>query len=280
MTFDQCGFQPLEAPGLEGPVVVATDVVFGRGGQDALMLDLYRPAGHAHSPLPVVVFIHGGGWHGGDKESYRDLAARVASNGYLCASVNYRLSGDTPFPAALEDCTCAVRSLRASAEALGADAARFAAWGHSAGGHLAAMVALAPGRFEGAGGCAEASSRVQCALCYSAPLDLPALGENLRASVDHFLGITGPDRAGVRDQASPITYAAGSAAAFFVCHGAQDDLVPIDQSERFVEALRKAGAPVEFLPVGGAGHDLERYSEDIFARALEFLDRHLKQGSG
>ncbi len=264
-------------PEVESEITVAREVVFGRGGEKDLLLDLYRPSGHADLPLPVVVFIHGGGWHGGDKKDYGDLATHLARHGYLCAAINYRLSGEAPFPAALEDCKCAIRWLRAHADDYNADPHRFATWGHSAGGHLAAMVALTPGQFEGQGGWAHAPSVAQCALCFSAPLDFPALGESLKGSVDAFLGAASAGDRGGRERSSPISYVAGATAAFFICHGEQDNLVPPEQSQRFVAALRKAKVAVEFMPVPTAGHDLERHSPDIFARAVRFLDRHLKR---
>jgi acetyl esterase/lipase len=273
----ELAFQPLKVAGLKAPVVAAADVVFGRGGQRDLRLDLYRPGKEVGSPLPVVIFIHGGGWHGGDKESYRDLAVRVASDGYLCAAVNYRLSGDAPFPAALEDCKCAVRWLRAHAAEHGTNSSHFAVWGHSAGAHLAAMVAVTPGEFEGEGGDPQTSSKVQCALCYSTPFDLPGLGQSLSPSVEHFLGPSPVDRKAAREQASPIHYVSGDAPPFLVCHGDQDDMVPVEQSDGFAAALRAAGVPVEFMRVAGAGHDLERHSAEIFTAALGFLNQHLKQ---
>jgi len=277
MTLNTFAFKPVEVAGLSIPVAAATDVVFGRGGERDLRLDLYRPAAGTEFPLPAVVFIHGGGWHGGDKADYRDLAARITARGYLCASVDYRLSGEALFPAALEDCKAAVRWLRAHSAAIRAAPRYVAAWGHSAGGHLAAMLALTPGRFEGAGGSAHAASGVQCALCFSTPFDLAALVPSLGASLEQFLGSTAVERAAILAQASPLSYAPGSTTPFFVCHGDQDDLVPVAQSDRFVAAVRTAEAPVEFVRVPGAGHDLERHSEDILARALRFLDTHLKQ---
>ncbi|UCH36197.1 MAG: alpha/beta hydrolase [Armatimonadota bacterium] len=261
---------------MKAPVAVATDVVFGRGGRRDLKLDLYRPADGKESLLPAVVFIHGGGWHGGEKESYRDLAARVASHGYACASVDYRVSVDAPFPAALEDCKCAVRWLRARAAESRADPRRIAVWGHSAGGHLAAMVALTPGQFEGEGGSSHLPSRAQCALCCSAPFDLAALWQTLRPAVEQFLGAAAVDRAAACARASPISYVAASATPFLVCHGGEDDLVPVKQSDAFVAALRAAEAPVEFLRMAGIGHDLDQQSAEVFGRALTFLDTHLK----
>lgn len=274
MTSESPKFEPVEVAGSGAQVDVATDVVFGRAGRSDLLLDLCRPAGRRPSALPIVVFIHGGGWHGGDKESYRDPALRVASRGYLCASIDYRLAGQAPFPAALEDCNCAVRWLRAHAAECGGDPNRVAAWGHSAGGHLAAMVALTPGEFEGDGGWAGLPSGLRCALCYSTPFDLAAPMQHLGVAVMQFLGTVAADRA------SPMSYVVNGAPPFLVCHGDQDDLVPVEQSDRFVAAMRDAGAPIEYIRVHGAGHDLAQNGEELLASALRFLERQARATGG
>jgi len=284
------GFEPVDMSGLQRPVVCRKELVFGRGGDRDLTLDLFRPAKPEERPLPVLVFIHGGGWGGGTKESYHDLAARAASRGYLCASVFYRLAGEAPFPAAIEDCKCAVRWVRSNAAEHGTDGEHIAVWGHSAGGHLAAMVALAPGKFEGEGGWQESSSAVQCAVCFSTPFDLTDKTSGLEGLVTQFIGPTPADRlrpAGgpaaepdeIRRQASANTYVAGGKTLFLLFHGVED-VLPISQSDRFAAALRDAGVPVELVRVPGAGHDLERFSPDLFTRAIAFLDKHLKPPGG
>jgi acetyl esterase/lipase len=280
MSETRSGVAGFRRVGIEGlaAVVAAADIVFGRAGDKQLTLDLLRPAAIGEEPLPVVVFIHGGGWGGGDKESYHDLAARAASHGYLCAAINYRLSGRAPFPGAVEDCKCAVRWLRAHAQEHSADAGRFGVWGHSAGGHLAAMVALTPGQFEGEGGWSDASSAVQCALCYSTPFDLTDKTPGLVRIINQFIG-PAPDADEARRRASPMSYVAGGTTPFLLFHGVEDEL-PITQSDRFAEALGRAGVPVELVRVPGAGHDLERFSPEIFARAVRFLDEHLKRHQG
>jgi acetyl esterase/lipase len=273
VTCQSFNYELVEVPGSSVPILLATNIIFGRGGQADLKLDLYRPDDAAASPFPIVVFIHGGGWHGGDKESYRDPALRVASHGYLCASIDYRLSGEAPFPAPLEDCKCAVRWLRAYAADCGGDPEHIAAWGHSAGGHLAAMLALTPGRFEGDSGSPDFSSAIQCALCYSTPYDLAALEQHLGFALEQFLADGGTERA------SPMTYITPTAVPLLVGHGDQDDLVPVEQADRFVAAVRNVGAPIEYIRLHGVGHDLPQCRDDVLTSALRFLDRTLKRAS-
>lgn len=279
------GFGPVDVEGLKGPVVGATDVIYGRGGEFDLGLDLYHPA-HLEQALPVVVFIHGGGWSGSDKSAYRDQAARVASHGYLCASVNYRKSFEGPFPAAVEDCKCAVRWLRARADECCADPDHIGALGHSAGAHLAAMLALTPGQMEGEGGWADQSSAIQCAACYSGPFDLtdPALS----ALVGTFVKPSGSEDARTAClRASPISYVAVGAPPFLLIHGEEDAGVSIEHSDRFAALLGAAQAPFEFIRVRHGDHGFQPVNapatdpdgETIFARLVAFLDEHLKRGA-
>nr|BFE80889.1 hypothetical protein GCM10020093_034900 [Planobispora longispora] len=121
-----------------------------------LLLDLHLPAAEAHRPVPVVLFLHGGGWRTGSRgrfgpafdswrESPFDLLVRA---GLAVASIDYRLSGEAVFPAQLHDGKAALRWLRSYGAGLGLDADRVVLWGESAGGHLAALLGLTAGRPE------------------------------------------------------------------------------------------------------------------------------------
>jgi len=280
------GFGPIQVEGLAAPVVAATDITFGRGGEYDLTLDLYRPAGSPRGPLPAVVFIHGGGWCGGEKEGFRDQGARLASHGYLSASINYRKSFEGPFPAALEDSKCAVRWLRAHAADCSADPARIAAMGASAGAHLAAMVALTPGDFEGDGGWPHVSSAIRCAVCYCGPFDLTADATPILAEViPQFVKPSGAeDPLLARRRASPIHHVAAGAPPFLLVHGERDSAVPIEQADRFAAHLGAAGVPFEYIRVRHGNHvflPVDAPATDpgpdaIFARLLAFLDAHLR----
>lgn len=131
-----------------------------RDGKD-LLLDLYRPA-NATEPLPVVVFVHGGGWEVGTRETAPDLGRYFARDGFAMVSIDYRLVPEFRFPEPVIDVKTSIRWLRANARALGLDRSRIGLWGTSAGGHLAALAALAPpGIFEGTEHLNQ-SSRVAC----------------------------------------------------------------------------------------------------------------------
>ena len=115
-----------------------------------LRLDLYLPAQPIRRPIPVIVFLHGGGWSGGTRTTGPDFSRYFARDGFAMASIEYRLTPSITFPANVEDVRTAVRWLKAMLATHGLDADRICLWGTSAGGHLAAVAGLAPrGMFEG-----------------------------------------------------------------------------------------------------------------------------------
>ncbi len=131
------------------PVEPRTLTYATRGGAD-LVLDLYLPATPVRRPIPVIVFLHGGGWSGGTRTTGPDFRRYFAQDGFAMASIEYRLTPSVTFPANVEDVRTAVRWLKANAAAHALDPDRICLWGTSAGGHLAAVAGLAPrGTFEG-----------------------------------------------------------------------------------------------------------------------------------
>ncbi|WP_169338124.1 alpha/beta hydrolase, partial [Nocardia vinacea] len=144
-------------------------------------LDLYLPATTAKAPL--VLYFHGGGWSSGSRKNYRNLGwqadertpfAQLIAAGYAVASVDYRLSRQAKWPAQIVDAKAAVRWLRANADRYLIDTNHIAAWGDSAGGHIAAMLGTSGGvaELEGSEGSAGYSSRVQAVADWFAPTDL------------------------------------------------------------------------------------------------------------
>ncbi len=122
-------------------VTIHRDLVYASPHGKPLLADLYLPR-QPPARLPVIVWLHGGGWRLGDRRLAPDLQRYFAQEGFAMASIEYRLSGEASFPAAVEDVKTAVRWLRASTDAYGLDAKRIGLWGSSSGGHLAALAAL------------------------------------------------------------------------------------------------------------------------------------------
>ncbi len=203
--------QPILAKPRSAEITNATvqrDLVYKRVNGTVLTLDLYRPE-EVSGSLPVIVWVHGGGWRRGRKEKCPAVA--LVQDGFAVASINYRLTSTAPFPAQIEDCKAAVRWLRANASTYHLDPDRVGVWGHSAGGHLAALLGTSGGvpELEGSGDNMQYSSRVQ-AVCDSAgPADLLALtnvGPKRVSAIEGLLG--GPvekDKAKAI-AASPIHY--------------------------------------------------------------------------
>ena len=250
-----------------------------KGGGRAQSLDLFIPRNDGH-PLPLVVWVHGGGWRGGDKA--RCLALPLIEKGYAVASINYRLSGEAPFPAQIHDCKAAIRWLRANAKEYSIDPDRIGVWGGSAGGHLVALLGTTGDAkvLEGDGGNVDVSSRVRAVCDFYGPSDLPNIGnaDNAQNAVSGLLG--GPVSAHLEKakQASPITYITPDDPPFLIIHGARDRLVPASQSQTLYERLKEKGVEAKLEVIESAGHGGPEFtSPDRLRMIVEFFDRHLKQ---
>ncbi len=155
--------KPVQALLPEG-VLSKEEVVYRRLGDRALHLDLYYPAqADSIKKYPGVVLIHGGGWRTGDKSLAAPMAQQLAAQGYVTATVEYRLSLEAPYPAAVHDLKAAIRWLRAQAGNFPLDTTQIAVYGTSAGGQLAALIGTTNNmeKLEGGGDFLEHSSAVQ-----------------------------------------------------------------------------------------------------------------------
>lgn len=242
--------------------------------------DLYFPKETPSDKLrPAVVIIHGGGWTGGDKGSSREIniGTHLALNGYVGMSINYLLASQTEptWPQNLHDCKTAVRWLRANAVRLKIDTDHIGVIGGSAGGHLAAMLALSgPGDgldpdvpYE------NFSCRVQCAVDLYGPADLKDARDL------HMLGSPRSEAPGLYRRASPTSYADPSDPPMLILHGTADEIVPVEQSEMLAAALKKGGVEHELVLIPDAPHafHLQPAQCDLRPLVLGFFDRHLKQ---
>ncbi len=244
--------------------------------------DLYLPAGNPTGQRrPAVLIIHGGGWSGGDKGAAREIniGTNLALNGYVGMSINYVLakSGGTNvvWPQNLHECKTAVRWLRKNAERLQINPDRIGVIGGSAGGHLAAMVAVAgpEAKLDPPGPYGEFSSRVQCAVDLYGPADLMNWKD---ISAWRTSRQADPELYRV---SSPTTWADKSDPPILILHGTADKTVDVDQSERFAAALKKAGVEHELVIIPDAPHTfhLQPKQRDLRPLVLGFFDKHLKK---
>ncbi|MEM9463010.1 MAG: alpha/beta hydrolase [Myxococcota bacterium] len=258
---------------------------------DAQMLDLYIPAGEG--PFAVVVLIHGGGFEQGDKSASATSAQFLASNGIAAAAINYRLSGEATFPAAVHDCKAAVRFLRTHASDYRLDPDRIGAWGESAGANLASMLGTSSGDAyteDLALSNADVSSSVSTTISWFPPVNFltidqeaAALGLNIDTNAadsfeSKYMGFPvqeDPDQVAL---ANPTTYIDRDDSAFLVQAGDEDPLMPYTQSQNFHAALEPVLGPdrAQFDLLVGSGHGSGDFqSDENLARVLAFLESHL-----
>jgi len=220
------------------------------------VLDFYYPSAESASAdetFPVVVYVHGGGWTSGDKNSLPEYREALTKKGIAVAALNYRLAPDSQFPAAIEDLKCAVRYLRSNAAQYNIDSDRIGGYGGSAGAHLVSLLGTAD---DSAGWDDDmdypgVSSRLAAVVDMYGPADLSTeFKGNSTELLQSAFGKTFSEAASV----SPIHYVTSDDPPFLVMHGEEDPLVPISQSEVFVEKLKEEGVPVTFVRVEGASH--------------------------
>lgn len=227
-------------PSAPKEIKILDDLAYRSGASKAWRLDLAMPVNFGAEKHPALVIVHGGGWRAGSKRDrpYRTLLMDYALKGYVTVSVEYRLTGEAPFPACIEDVKCAVRWLRAHAEEYNVDPDRIGTFGHSAGAHLALMLAMCPASadLEGDGGWNEFSSRVNSVVAASTPVRVRG---------------TGPDA----DRWSPTSYITNNLPPILLIQGTQDEIVSPSTVDAFVDRLKAVeGLDVTYLRVTNGVH--------------------------
>jgi acetyl esterase/lipase len=260
-----------------GGVQAHKDLVYSTvNGFRPVTLDLYTPrAGGGAKPL--VIYIHGGGWTGGTSRNaaaYNDfpaVMANLASRGYVVASLNYRLAGEAPFPAATDDVDAAIRWLKAHAAQYGIDKTRVAVWGGSAGGHLAALAATdcSPAQAGAESDCVQAAA-IWYGIFDFGTLPMPSGPTPQGPGV--FLGCAGAACKEVGAKASPVTYIDAKDPPFLLIHGTADKTVPVAQSRGMLERLKAAGVKADYIELPDIDHSwIGRTPEETRAAHLKAL---------
>lgn len=241
----------------------------------ALKLDLYENV-FTDTPRPVVVWVHGGAWRRGSKDSVP--ATDWINNGFAIASIDYRLSPVAKFPAQIHDIKAAIRFLRANADEYDIDPKRVIVAGSSAGGHLAALVGLTNDveELEGSvGDHVDQSSDVQATVSFYGASNLETI---LSQSTPHGLSVRVPalklllgDRPenvpALARLASPVTHVDATDPPLWLIHGDADPQMPIKQSQELAEACKQSGVPVDFETIPNAVHGgAEFYENDRLFR--------------
>lgn len=261
--------------------VKTANIVYGSVGERDLLVDTYIPAGVGN--VPLLVWVHGGAWHSMDKERVPIMS--FLDHGYAIASVDFRLSGEAPFPAQIYDIKAAVRYLRANAK--GYDASKIVLVGASSGGHLVAMAGVTNGdkALEGSiGAYLDTSSDVQAIVSYFGASNLTTIlsqstphGLSVRIpALDLLIGGQPEDVPAMARQASPVFYVDATDPPLHMLHGDQDPQMPINQSHELQHAYEQAGAIVQFDVVYGGGHSGPDFWDDTRSELVrKFLEENL-----
>lgn len=265
-----------EHPPPEG-VRVEKDLVYDTVGERALKLDLYFPATPPATAAPVLVFIHGGGWSGGDKRDYAIYCNKFAGLGYVVASIGYRFAQEAVFPAAVQDVTAAVAWLREHAVSRGGDPARMAVIGGSAGGHLSLMAAYAwdSPEFHRVAPPEGLPSPIRAVVDLYGPTDLTQPVAQEASQVIRFLGKRYAEAPEVFKQASPITHLDASDPPTLIIQGTLDNVVPPEQSDLLAERLKALGVSYWYSRIDGWPHTLD-IVWDNFAHTSALIHEFLK----
>ncbi|KAF0138938.1 MAG: peptidase S9 prolyl oligopeptidase active site domain-containing protein [Stygiobacter sp.] len=251
----------------------------------SLTLDIYLPQ-QAENPFPIVVWIHGGGWQAGSKESVN--GTWLLQKGFGIVSINYRLTDKAIYPGQINDCKGAIRWLRANATKYNFDPDKIGVFGSSAGGHLAALVGSSGDvqELEGiVGGNLNVSSRVQAVCDWYGPANFMTICGTVPPTSNHcdaaspegkLIGgdlRTNPEKC---KSVSPISYVSKDDPPFLIMHGTADGTVPFTQSVELDSAYRSIIHDVTFIPQPGAGHGGGSFGADSTKKRItDFFTRVL-----
>jgi len=267
-------------PKLPAGIRKLADLTYKQTEKMPLKLDLYLPEKPA-GKLPVIVWVHGGGWNKGSKD--RCPAVWMVTNGFAVASIQYRLSTEAQWPAQMDDCRDAIRWLRENASQHQLDARHIGVWGSSAGGHLVALMGtLDLPKSE------KTSARVQAVCDWFGPSDLLTMPANIvgngrteedvaKSNGAILLGTPVykvPDTAKL---ASALHQVSKGDAPFLIMHGDADPQVPLEQSTRLHEKLKETGIPSEYIIIKGGAHGGPLFNTpEVQQQVLKFFERELK----
>ncbi|MCY4324152.1 MAG: alpha/beta hydrolase [Gammaproteobacteria bacterium] len=287
--------EPPPPPAPAGTRVIR-DVEFASTPHGPLLLDIYMPDTSADAPLPVLMYIFGGGWFIGNRHQVSALHwQNIAQHGYAVVCISYRLSHLATFPSQIHDCKKGLRWIRKNAEKYNFDPHRIGVFGSSAGGHLSALMGTSGDVLELEGPLEEGDENylgpVQAVADFMGPTDFaqaeaqrrkPGVSwASRRAIAARLLGDRVANVPELVKAANPLTYIKPGMPPFFIVHGEKDRVVPLGQSVILHEALQASGNESELMILEGKGHThVKAYGTDeIFSKLKAFFDRHLKPQS-
>jgi acetyl esterase/lipase len=260
----------------------ARDLSYGEFGRRNHLDVWHRADLPRDARAPVLLQVHGGAWVIGEKEHQGNpLMGHLAERGWVCVAVNYRLSPRGTWPDHIVDVKRAIAWVKENIASYGGDPDFVAITGGSAGGHLCALAALTANEASFQPGFESLDTSVQAAVPFYGVYDFTNRDETGRADMEDFLArvlfkSSLADARDVWEQASPMSWARPDAPPFFVVHGTNDSLVPVEQARSFVDMLRKESQqPVVYAELPGAQHAYEVFSSVRTIHTVRAIDRFL-----
>lgn len=247
----------------------------------SLQLDIYKPK-NIDKAAPLLVFIHGGGWKGGQRSDYLVYLVAFAKKGYITATVSYRLLKDGPYPACVEDISDAVRWFYNNGGKYDYDPDRIALIGGSAGAHLALLAAYGwknPNVNSDSTDVPENSHRIKAVVDIYGPTDLTTEYSRNHPLVTSFIARSFEQAPDLYKEASPIHYLDKNDPPTMILHGTSDDLVPISQSDLLKARLDSLGVPCVYYRVPLWPHTMDvvrRVNDFCQLKMNEFFEQYLK----
>jgi acetyl esterase/lipase len=250
------------------------DITYGVANNCTLKLDVWQRNG-AKTPVPTLIYYHGGGWVLGDRTGVTLLLVPYLEMGWNVINVEYRMAGVSLAPAAVEDCRCALRWAIKNAKEYNIDTDRIVLTGHSAGGHLSLIAGMLPEGTELDNHChGNEKLKVAAIVNWYGISDVADLiqGPNLRDYAVMWMG-SQPDRLAIAKRVSPLTYVRAGLPPIISIHGDADPVVPYEESARLHQALTAVGVPNELVTIKGGGHGgfKEAELEDAYEKIDTFL---------
>lgn len=255
-------------------VIEHINIVYKAVDSIALKLDIYNKVGHT-GDAPLIIFVHGGSWSGGDKKDYKLYTIPFAQKGYITASVQYRLSGVAKFPAQLLDVNDAIKFLKRNAAKYHIDASKIVLVGGSAGGHLVLLSAYSNANTTKTD---EITAEVQGVVDIYGPTDITVEGLRDHKSIANLMGLSYDEATVAYEKASPINYVSKNVPPTLIFHGTIDNLVPISQSDVLSDTLKTLGVSVSYHKLKGWPHAMDvavEVNDYLKFYMEEFFEKHI-----
>jgi len=251
------------------------NIVFKVVNNDSVRLDIFYRK-DITTPRPIIIFIHGGGWKMGSKETYYSYAGPFVKDGYITATVNYRLAPHAHFPAQIEDVKCSVNWLIEHSAEYNIDASKIILVGGSAGAHLALLAAYSnDNTFRSGCNNVNIHDRIKGVIDIYGPTNMAREPKRRKKSVVNLIGASYEDKPQQYEAASPLNYISKKCPPTMILHGTIDGTVPIRHSDLLNSELEKVGVFTQYHRLEGWGHVMDR-SQSVYEYHLFYMRKFIK----